>query len=219
MRTAIVIGATGVTGFPLVQALLEQPDYLKVVVFTRRDLGIVHDRMDQRIVDFDQIDQWADYVRGDDLFSALGTTLKQAGSKQAQYKVDFTYQAEVIKAAAANGTSRLFLVSSPSASARSLLFYSRIKGELEDFALTQAFDSHVIFRPSLIRGERSDNRIGEHFANKIYDLLPQGLGFTQRYRPIQGAELAQAMINCALHETKPGTTIYELDQIFELLDD
>lgn len=217
MKTAIVIGATGVTGKPLVRTLLEHPAYEKVRVFSRRELGFNHAKLDLRLVDFDSIDSWQSEVIGDELFSALGTTLKQAGSKRAQYKVDFTYQAEVIAAAAHNQVGRLLLVSSPSASARSPMFYPRIKGELEDFARQQAFEQRVIFRPSLIVGDREDARPAEKLAVAMVNMVPDIFPLKKRYRPISGEQLAQAMVASANSDIGTQDRIFELNQIFELL--
>ncbi|MEM7357881.1 MAG: NAD(P)H-binding protein [Pseudomonadota bacterium] len=216
-KTAIVIGATGVTGRPLVDALLEHNAYQKVLVFSRRDLQIDHAKLVVQVVDFDDIDSWAAEIVGDELFSAMGTTMKQAGSKQAQYKVDFSYQANVIAAAAQNGVPRLFLVSSPSASSRSLLFYPRIKGELEDFAAEQTISQRVVFRPSLIVGDRPDGRLGEKLAVQMVNMVPDVLFLKKRYQPITGEQLAQAMVNSANTDIGDQHRIYELEQIFKLL--
>ena len=111
-RTAIVIGATGLVGHELVQQLLQDQRFVRVVVLGRRNSGFVHARLEEHLISFDQPEQWRHLVKGDVLFSALGTTLKTAGSKEAQYKVDHTYQLEVAKAAAANGVPVYVLVSS-----------------------------------------------------------------------------------------------------------
>ena len=100
MKTALVIGATGLTGRYITHNLLAAEAYEQVVVFSRRALPEQHPKLVNHVVDFDHIDHWAELVNGDDLFSALGTTLKAAGSKAAQYKVDYTYQADVMAAAA-----------------------------------------------------------------------------------------------------------------------
>ena len=108
MKTAIIIGATGVTGAPLTRMLLESAQYSKVIAFSRNPLGIDHEKLENHIVDFDLIDSWKPLVKGDDLFSAMGTTLRQAGSQEAQYRIDYTYQAEVARVARENGVLKTF---------------------------------------------------------------------------------------------------------------
>ena len=98
MKTAIVIGATGITGKPLTKKLLASGHYSKVIAFTRRTLGFKHPKLVNHVVDFDAMPEWSALVQGDDLFAAMGTTLSQAGNKNAQYRVDYSYQAGVIEA-------------------------------------------------------------------------------------------------------------------------
>lgn len=217
MRTAIVIGATGVTGKHITRKLLAAKAYKKVLVFSRRALAYKHPKLVNHVVDFDAIDTWADRVRGDDLFSALGTTLAQAGSKEAQYRVDYSYQAAVIEAAASNGVARLFLVSSPQASLKSPFFYSRMKAELDGFAESMPFSTRVFFRPAIIRGERPDNRPAEKISGLISEQLANWVPGMQKYKPIKGKTLAQAIVNCACGDLSEGTHNYELDEIFELV--
>lgn len=128
---AIVIGSTGLVGKQLIEQLLEDARFDRVGSFVRRPSGRTHPKLDEHVVDFRAPDAWASQVTGDVLFSALGTTLKQAGSKEAQYEVDYTFQFRTAQAAAKNGVKEYVLVSSASASASSMVFYSRIKGELE----------------------------------------------------------------------------------------
>jgi uncharacterized protein YbjT (DUF2867 family) len=219
MKTAIVIGATGVTGKYITSNLLANDAYGQVIVFSRRALAQDHPKLVNHLVDFERIDEWAELIQGDDLFSALGTTLKQAGSKKAQYKVDYTYQANVIEAAASNGVKRLFVVSSPQATSRSPIFYNRIKGELDEFAATQGFATLVYFKPSIIKGDRPDHRIGEKIGGAVVGAVAKWVPGAQKFRPITDEELGTAIVNCASGELPEGTHTYELDEIFDLLAD
>ncbi|MBE9539680.1 MAG: NAD(P)H-binding protein [Proteobacteria bacterium] len=219
MKTAIVIGATGVTGKHITSHLLANDAYGQVIVFSRRTLTQKHPKLVVHLVDFERIDDWAELIQGDDLFSALGTTLKQAGSKQAQYKVDYTYQANVIEAAATNGVKRLFVVSSPQATPKSPIFYNRIKGELDEFAATQGFATLVYFKPSIIKGDRPDHRLGEKIGGAVVGAISKWVPGAQKFRPITGEELGTAIVNCASGELPEGTHTYELDEIFGLLAD
>lgn len=217
MKTAIVIGATGITGKHITKKLLASSHYAKVLAFTRRPVGYKHPKLVNHVVDFEAMGEWAQLVRGDDLFAAMGTTLGQAGSKAAQYRVDYTYQAGVIEAAANNGVARLFLISSPQASTRSPLFYSRMKAELDKFAESLPFSTRVYFRPAIIMGDRPDNRPGEKIGAMFSQHLANWVPGMQKYRPIKGKTLAKAIVNCACGDLPEGTHNYELDAIFKLL--
>lgn len=217
MRTAILIGATGVTGRPLARYLLDSEHYSKLIVFSRRALDIDNPKLINHVVDFDCPEQWSNQIQGDDLFSCMGTTRQQAGSKEGQYQVDFSYQANTIKAAADNGVKRLFLVSSPGANKNSAMFYPRIKGELDAFALQQPFQAHVLFKPSLIVGDRADKRRGEKIGSAIITPLCRWIPGLSGYRPIAGEELAQAIGHCAETLNSSGVHSIELGDIFNYL--
>jgi len=217
MNTAIVIGATGITGSHITSELLAREDYEEVIVFSRRPLTIKNPKLVNHQVDFDAIEDWAHLIQGDDLFSAMGTTVKQAGSKDAQYRVDYTYQAGVIESGANNGVKRLFLVSSPQASRHSLMFYTRMKGKLDDFVAKQGYETLVYFKPSIIRGDRPDNRVGEKIGGIVAEKAAEWVPGMAKYQPITGQELGKAIVNCACGELCPGVHTYELDEIFDLL--
>lgn len=218
MKTAIVIGATGVTGLPLTRHLLESDQYARVIAFTRKPVGFEHPKLENPLVDFEELADWAHEIMGDDLFSAMGTTLKQAGGKAAQYNVDFHYQANACRAAAENGVRRLFLVSSPSADARSLFFYMRMKGELDDFVADLGFETLVYFRPSIIEGNRPDGRAAEKLGGTVARFAARWVPGMSGYRPISGDDLGRAIANCATGSLAGGTHTFELEDIFELLD-
>ncbi|MBL8913191.1 MAG: NAD(P)H-binding protein [Archangium sp.] len=211
---AIVIGSTGLVGKQLVEQLLEDARFDKVVSFARRATGKTHAKLEEHLVDFKTPDAWADKVQGDVLFSALGTTLKQAGSKEAQYEVDYTFQFNTAKAAAKNGVKDYVLVSSASASASSMLFYSRIKGELERDTEKLGFTCMTYVRPGLLGGDREKPRAGERFAEGVLDVIGwlPGLG---NAKTIQGKTVAKAMI-AAWNQHTPGVTVLHNKQLFVL---
>ena len=122
---AIILGPTGLVGAKLLDLLLADKRFDKVLIFTRRHTGKTHPKLEEQVIDFDHTVSWAPLVSGDVLFSAFGTTLKKAGSKDAQYKIDYTYQYEFAKAAAANGVKTYVLVSAAYSSSKSKIFYSR----------------------------------------------------------------------------------------------
>ena len=215
-KTALIIGATGLTGSSLVQQLLENKNFTTVKIFTRRSLGINHPKLEEHLVDFDQINDWQDQLTGDVLFSAMGTTIRKAGSKAAQYTIDYTYQFNTAMAAANNGVKTYCLVSSAGANSESSVFYSRMKGELDEAVQELGFKHTFIFRPSILAGDRKEKRVGERIGlvlARIFTRIP-GL---RKYKPIPGATVAEAMIKASETSNKRAPfEIYTLQQIFEI---
>lgn len=192
---ALIIGATGATGRDVVAQLLEDNACREVHVFVRHDTGIQNPKLHTHIVDYERMDTWSDALQGDVLFSALGTTLKQAGSQKAQWTVDYTYQHEAAKAARANGVETMVLVSSAMASAKSRIFYTRMKGQLEEDIKKLAFESLTIVRPpSLIR--KDSDRFSERLSVKLLQSL-NAIGLLRAARPMPTAQVAHAMITAA----------------------
>lgn len=214
MKTAIVIGATGLIGSHLVRKLLNDNRYEIVKTFVRRSSGIQNPKLEEHIVDFEQIEKWKSKIAGDELFSAFGTTIKQAGSKDAQYKIDYTYQYELAKAAAANGIRNYILVSSYGADSKSKNFYLRIKGELEDVVSVLPFEKTFIFQPSLLLGNRTEKRMSETVAAILSVPLTKIIPPLRKYRPIEASVVAQAMINSANKKIDGKLIKYTLDEIF-----
>lgn len=207
-KTALVFGATGLIGQHLVQALLEHEAYASVKVFGRRKLDIQHAQLQQHLIDFDQMQTYASLIKGDDLYCALGTTMAKAGSKAAFFKVDYTYSYQAAQIAAANGVNQYMLVSSVGANASSRFYYSQVKGKLEDAIKELPFWATHIFQPSVLLGERNENRWGEQMAarmGKVIDRFTGGL--LTKYRPIEAEVVAKAMIGAAQRFNK-GTHIY-----------
>jgi uncharacterized protein YbjT (DUF2867 family) len=212
VKTAVMIGATGLVGSQLLSQLLDDARFGKVRVLGRRVTGRTHAKLEESVVDFDTPASWTALVKGDVAFSALGTTLKKAGGQAAQKKVDYDYQLAFAQAAARNGVPAYVLVSSGSANPRSRIFYTRIKGELDRDVQRLGFARVRIMRPSLLGGDRPDARAGESFGSKLLGAL-NAVGVARKYREIPGHVVAKAMINAAL-DPAPGTRIFTLDEIF-----
>jgi uncharacterized protein YbjT (DUF2867 family) len=213
-KTAILIGATGLTGSHLLKSLLTDERFGKVVVLTRRATGHSNPKLEEHIVDFNVPESWQELVAGDILFSAMGTTLKQAGGKPAQYRVDFTYQYEAAKAAAANKVPVYVLVSSVGANADSLIFYSKIKGELEKEVRKMPFVAIHILQPGPLEGQREKERPTEKTSLRMMRML-NAIGLMRGYRPVAGTVLARAMINAGL-DSSPAIKVYRLLDVFRL---
>lgn len=216
MKTAIVIGATGLIGKHLTKLLLNNPAYSTVKVFVRRSPSISNPKLEEHFVNFNEIDKWKSSITGDDLFSAMGTTIRKAGSKEAQYKIDVTYQYEFAKAASENEVKNYFLVSSAGANAKSKLFYMKIKGELEEKVKLLPFTKIRIFRPSLLLGERPEKRFGEKAAENILKIVVPIFPFLKNQRPIEGKKVAMAMIVSVNGDDNQRIKIFEPLEIFKL---
>ena len=210
---ALIIGATGATGKDLVNVLLRDPDYKEVVIFVRRTGGITHPKLVERITDFDRLEDMSEYIKGDVWFSCLGTTLKAAGSKDKQRQVDYDIPARFAEIAKRNGIARAVLLSSYGASPTSRVFYSRIKGQLEEKISGLAFDTYIIFRPGLLLRKDTD-RSGERLSAGVLKFL-NGLGLIRKFRPLPTEILAEKMARAA-KVLAMGTHVLELNKIIEL---
>ena len=213
-KTAIIIGATGLVGSSLVKELVDHRDYEEIRILHRRTTGVKHDKIDEHIIDFDTPSTYQELVKGDVLFSSLGTTIKKAGSQDAQYKIDFQYQYDLAKAASENGVKSYVLISSSGANAKSSIFYSRIKGELEEAVKKLNFEKIVILQPSVLDGDRKEVRFGESVGIVLGKLLSWIPGI-RKYRPIHSTIVAKAMIN-ALELSSEGIHTYQREELFEL---
>ncbi|MCP2029690.1 uncharacterized protein YbjT (DUF2867 family) [Flavobacterium sp. HSC-32F16] len=208
---ALVIGATGSTGKFLTEQLLNDNNYSSVVTFVRKPSGKSHPKLAEHIVNFENVELFKDLITGDVLFSCLGTTLKAAGSKEKQWKIDFDIPAAFAVEARKNEVKSFVLVSSYGASAQSNVFYSKMKGKLEDYIANLNFEQYVIFRPGPLVREDSD-RLGEKIAVKVIRIL-NGIGLFKKFKPIETSLLAEKLVK-APKVLSAGTTIVELDEIF-----
>lgn len=216
-RTAVVIGATGVVGREVVRELASREEVSEIITFTRRDYDFESSKVINYVIDFDHIDDHADLVQGEYLFSCLGTTKALAGSIEKQKKVDVDYQLQFAKLAQKNGIHHYHLVSSPGADEKSSNAYLQMKGELEEETKKLDFASRTFYRPSLLVGERPDFRFGEKMGIMAASVLPIIPGL-RKYRAIKGKEVASKMVHEAMKLSR-GTKVFELDQLFELGED
>jgi uncharacterized protein YbjT (DUF2867 family) len=209
----VLIGATGLVGTELLRLLLADERFSSVVVFGRRSTGVAHRKLREHVVDFDAPDAWAGLVKGEALFSALGTTIRAAGTQAAQYRVDHTYQYRTAEVARRQGVGTYVLVSSAGASPRSRIFYSRMKGELERDVEKLQFPRTRLLRPGPLDGDRREFRAGEQRMLRVLrplaPILPAGI------RPIHAALVARAAVEAAL-DPAPGTIRYEARALFRL---
>lgn len=207
MKTAIVIGATGLVGAELVNQLLNSSDFSKVKIFVRKSTNKTHTKLEEYIVDFENIENWKENLTGDTLFSCIGTTLKTAGSKEKQFNIDHNYPLHTTQTAISQGVNQIVLVSSMGAKAGSYNFYLDMKGKLEEAIKALHPQSLLIFRPSILDGNRIEKRPAEYQAIKMMRFLGK-LPFLKKYAPTKIEVLANKMIYNTLQETK-SIKIYE----------
>ena len=192
---ALVLGATGAVGKDLVNQLLADDHFDRIELFVRRPASVGSAKAAVHVVDFDHPEEWHGLLTGDVLFSCLGTTIKAAGSQAAQWKVDYTYQYEAAKAAREQGVPTCVLVSSIGASPKSGIFYTRMKGELEEAVKALGFPGCFSLQPpSLIR--KGSDRFGEKAGVAILKAL-NAIGLMRAWKPMPTEEVAAAMIRLA----------------------
>ena len=204
-RTALIAGASGLVGGECLARLLASDGWGRVVVVTRRDLGDAlrgSPKAEQVVCDFAQLAAVADRLRADDVFCALGTTIRKAGSQAIFREVDYEYPRRLAEVTRRHGARHFSLVSAAGASRASPFFYSRVKGELEDALRGMGWPSLALLRPSVIAGNRAESRPLERIAEKVLHFAPGA------WRPVHARDIAAVMVRAAL-EAKPGVEVIE----------
>jgi len=191
-RRVLIAGATGLVGQALLALLLANASVMQVHAWVRRPLAARHAKLSAHVVDFAALPPLPSV---DEVYLALGTTIRIAGSQPAFRAVDFDANLAVARAARAAGARRAGLVSAMGAKANASVFYSRVKGEMEDALATVGFDAWVIARPSMLVGDRvalgQPLRRGEQIAETVSHWL--GPLIPANYRPVDAARVARAL--------------------------
>lgn len=207
-RIAVIAGATGLVGRYCLQGLLDDARYRRVIALTRQAKPAEHPKLQWLRTDFENLAAIAPELRADDAYCCLGTTLKRAGSRAAFERVDYHLVLAFARAAHAAGAARFMVVSAYGADVRSIAFYSRVKARMEQAVSDVAYSAVHIFRPSLLLGDRSEQRPLESVAQAMAPwLAPLFRGALAPMRPVQAAELAAALIAAAF-DPRTGTTVH-----------
>ncbi|MBN8576673.1 MAG: NAD-dependent epimerase/dehydratase family protein [Cyclobacteriaceae bacterium] len=207
-RTALIAGTTGLIGKELLDLLLADAHYDRVLALSRKPLN-PHPKLETIIVNLDEWEKLQN-LKADDVFCCLGTTMKQAKTKAAFRKVDFEYPLQLATALKQNGATTFLLVSALGANKSSGIFYNKVKGEVEDAIGSLAFNATHIFRPSLLLGDRNEQRSGEDAAKVFYKFF--GFLIPKKYKGVEGAKVARAMQREA-KSAKQGLHVYESVQL------
>ncbi|MDH5474347.1 MAG: NAD-dependent epimerase/dehydratase family protein [Cyclobacteriaceae bacterium] len=212
-KTALIAGVTGLIGKQLLQLLLVDDGYSKIVSISRRSTGIQHEKLKEVIISFDRMNDVVDKLVADDVFICLGSTMKKAGSKEVFEQFDYTYPFQLATISLENGAKQLSIISALGADSTSSFFYNRVKGELESAIMGLTYETINILRPSLLIGEREEVRTIENIAQKFYKSLGWVfVGSAKKYKAIESETVAMAMLNIA-QSNNLGITIYNSDEI------
>ncbi|MBR8462241.1 NAD-dependent epimerase/dehydratase family protein [Campylobacter sp. faydin G-105] len=194
LKNALVVGASGVVGREIVRQLCSDKRYAKIYIFVRREFGFKHEKLVEKIINFDEILSEPRF-EVNEIFCALGTTIKQAKTRENFKKVDFDYVVSLAKWGKNVGVTKFVLFSSFGADVSSKSFYLRIKGETERAISEIGFKSVHIVRSPLIDGKRDDARLGERLLINIFKFMPTNL--LTGYQPLSGESIAKAAIKMA----------------------
>ena len=189
---AIVIGGSGATGKALINQLILDDSFSEIISFVRKHSTIKNQKLKEIIIDFEKLSDYKTDIIGNVAFSCLGTTLKAAGSKEAQWKIDYEYQLEFAKICKTNRIKTFVLVSSVGANSDSKIFYSKMKGCLENEIKKLNFKQLIIFQPPGLIRPNSDRK-GEIFGIKVIQFF-NTIGLFKNYKPLAVADLAKSMI-------------------------
>lgn len=209
--SVLLLGASGLVGGECLNLLLQKDTFDPVVVLNRRKLEAArHPRVIEFITAFENIAELSDLIRAESVICALGTTIKKAGSQSSFRKVDYDIPVEIGKIAMKNGTRNFILVSALGANPDSKIFYNRIKGEVETAIRQLGFESAVFLRPSLLLGNRKEQRTGEKLARQLghwFSFLLPG-----KYKPVEARTVSAAAIYFAENPER-GVRIVESNDI------
>jgi uncharacterized protein YbjT (DUF2867 family) len=211
---ALIAGATGLVGQALVRRLSADPAWSEVRALVRRELPaeLAAPTVVPVTVDYTRLDPPPAWAAADQVFCALGTTMRQAGSREAFRRVDFDYPVALARAALAQEARHYLLVTAVGASAESRFFYNRVKGEVEEAILALGYRSVTIARPSLLLGPRKETRLGEQVAKVLGVLAPA------RWKPVEATSVAAALVEAARRDL-PGVRVLENPELASVVRD
>lgn len=209
---ALIIGATGATGRDLVEVLKKDSEYKEIVIFVRKSSGMAGGKVREVITDFGRWKDVSEEISGDVAFSCLGTTLKAAGSKEKQWKIDYQIPEQFALLAKQKGIESFVLLSAYGASADSKIFYSQMKGKLERRLEEIDFDQYIIFQPGLLLRKDTD-RLGERISGFLLTIF-NNIGLFRKFRPTPTRLLAEKMAK-APKLLKFGKHVISLSEIFK----
>jgi uncharacterized protein YbjT (DUF2867 family) len=215
-KKAIIAGASGLIGSKLLEILLNKPGYEEVLILVRKKLPVVHKKLKQLVVNFDELEKYSTDINGDTLFCCLGSTKKKTPDMADYRKVDHDYPVQLAQIALRNKVGQYHLVSSIGANAESSNFYTKMKGETEADVKRVGLANLYIYQPSALVGKRNESRPLERFSILVMKIInPLLFGGLKKYRSIPAETVAMAMYNQSLIN-EGGVHIYSSDKIKQL---
>jgi len=209
MRRVLLLGATGLVGSEILKLLLDDGSITRVDIISRRAVDSPHAKIDQHVVDLAEMDRHRDAFAVDQIFCALGTTIRKAGSQSEFRRIDRDLPLRAAELGREGGARHFLLVSAIGADSGSRVFYNRVKGEAEEAISALEFPSLTIARPSLLLGPRTEWRLGEELAKPLGWLMPP------KYRPIEARDVARVLIEAARAD-RPGMRVLESREMREV---
>ena len=216
-KTAIILGATGLTGGLLLEKLIVDERYTKLKLFSRSAVGINHPKIEEHLIDLMELEKFSDSFMADEVFCCIGTTKKKTPDEDKYRKIDFGIPVAAAKLCAHNQIKTFVVMSSMGANEKSSVFYSRTKGEMESAVQSEQIPNTFILRPSLIKGDRNEKRFAEKLMAGLMTFLDLFMiGGLKKYRSIKAERIAEAMKVLANQKLK--TQILDSKQIQEIAD-
>jgi len=216
MKTAIIVGSTGLVGSHLLKLLTNNINYSNLKVMVRKPSNNQIGKVNETVANFNNLSLIKNDLIGDDVFCCLGTTIKNAGSKEAFKKVDYEYCVSIAQLCFENGAKNFYIVSALGANKNSTVFYNKVKGEMEDAISNIGFNSVYIFQPSLLLGKRKEFRLGEKIAQFIFKPLSKiMIGSLKKYAAIESNKVAYAMNYFSINN-KHGVHVISNEQMLNL---
>lgn len=210
MKTALIAGSTGLVGGQLLEELLNSNYYHRVIAISRQPLNLAHPILENVVTDLERLEKVGPQLTCDDVFCCLGTTMRKAGSKVAFRKIDFDYPLKLAELTFNLGAKQFLLVSALGANTKSGFYYNQVKGEVEIAISEIGFQTLHVLRPSLLMGNRKEDRAGEEAAKIFFKLF--GFLVPSKYKGIASIKVARAMLNLA-QQNITGKTIHESGQM------
>ncbi|WP_158837476.1 NAD(P)H-binding protein [Polaribacter sp. L3A8] len=211
-KTAIIIGATGLTGNSILQKLIKDERYESIKLFSRSKIEGLPKKVHQFIGDVLKLEEFKDDFTADEVYCCIGTTAKKTPDKTLYKKIDYGIPVAAAKLAKENNISTFLVISAMGADKNSSVFYNKTKGEMEQSVLQQDIKNTFILRPSLIDGERKEQRFLEKIGLVVFKIIqPLFIGKLKKYKIINAESIAKAMIILANNKSNTEVIITSND--------
>ena len=202
-KTAIILGASGLTGGLVLKKLLADDRYDTIKLFSRKEIGITNSKIIEKVGKILELENFKEDFKADEVYCCIGTTAKKTPNKELYKDIDFGIPTKAAQLSKSNNIKTFLVVSALGANSKSRVFYNKTKGEMEDEVLKQQIPATYILRPSIIAGNRNESRLLEKIGLFIFQLFnPLLQGKLKKYRAIKAESIAMAMINLANTNTK-----------------